>query len=187
MCLSPKNTNNNNNIHQPTTTPTNQQQQHQPTPTHRNADVAQSKAVSPAPKTITFPLNLGNLQPLLLHMPGFEPAATLGKKSFEVQKPSDGVNPLKQSSRIGSETLKTMQEMGRMGHVSQTSNKKIEKKKKLGSNQCNTPRCTIVQFDQYFQDTSRVQATRIIKYTDFTYPATQWRPRPRPPRPPATI
>jgi hypothetical protein len=91
--------------------------------------VAQSKAVSPAPKTITFPLNLGNLQPLLLHMPGFEPAATLGKKSFEVQKPSDGVNPLKQSSRIGSETLKTMQEMGRMGHVSQTSNRKIEKKK----------------------------------------------------------
>jgi len=62
-------------------------------------------------------------------MPGFEPAATLGKKSFEVQKPSDGVNPLKQSSRIGSETLKTMQEMGRMGHVSQTSNRKIEKKK----------------------------------------------------------
>jgi len=112
---------------QPTTTPTNQQ--HQPTPTHRNADVAQSKAVSPAPKTITFPLNLGNLQPLLLHMPGFEPAATLGKKSFEVQKPSDGVNPLKQSSRIGSETLKTMQEMGRIGHASQTSNRKIEKKK----------------------------------------------------------
>jgi hypothetical protein len=95
--------------------------------------VAQSKAVSPAPKTITFPLNLGNLQPLLLHMPGLEPAATLGKKSFEVQKPSDGVNPLKQSSRIGSgRNIENNEEMGRIGHVSQTSNRKIEKKKKSG-------------------------------------------------------
>lgn len=53
----------------------------------RNADVAQSKAVSPAPNTITVPLSFGKAwaaADLQAHRPGLLPAATCGKKSFDV-------------------------------------------------------------------------------------------------------
>ena len=42
---------------------------------HRRADVAQSKAVSPAPNTITVPKSWGNSD-LQAHMPGLEALAT---------------------------------------------------------------------------------------------------------------
>ena len=41
----------------------------------RSAEVAQSKAVSPAPKTITVPYSSGR-RDLQAHMPGFEALAT---------------------------------------------------------------------------------------------------------------
>ena len=50
---------------------------------HLKADVAQSNAVSPAPKTTTIPVNLGYeaLQP---HMPGLLALATNGKNDLDV-------------------------------------------------------------------------------------------------------
>lgn len=42
---------------------------------HRMADVAQSKAVSPAPRTTTLPYNCGNSD-LQAHIPGFEALET---------------------------------------------------------------------------------------------------------------
>lgn len=50
----------------------------------RRALVAQSKAVSPAPKTITLPGKLGSLVVLHPHIPGLEALETKGKNSLEV-------------------------------------------------------------------------------------------------------
>jgi hypothetical protein len=51
----------------------------------RKADVAQSNAVSPAPKTIAVPYNLGNsVLDLHPHIPGLLAKATVGKKFFDV-------------------------------------------------------------------------------------------------------
>lgn len=58
---------------------------------HLSAEVAQSKAVSPAPRTTTFPRREGS--PLLLHahIPGLLPFATFGKKLFDVKNPISSV------------------------------------------------------------------------------------------------
>ena len=50
---------------------------------HLSADVAQSNAVSPAPKTMTVPYKLGNVV-LHKHIPNLLAFATLGRKLFEV-------------------------------------------------------------------------------------------------------
>lgn len=51
----------------------------------RNAAVAQSNAVSPAPKTITFPYNSGKLVHLQSpQRPALLPEDTFGRKVFEV-------------------------------------------------------------------------------------------------------
>lgn len=50
---------------------------------HLSADVAQSKAVSPAPKTTTVPYNVGSAA-LQEHIPDLLAFATLGRKLFEV-------------------------------------------------------------------------------------------------------
>lgn len=55
---------------------------------HRRAEVAQSKAVSPAPRTITLPRRDGSSWLFLqAHIPGLLPFATTGRKFFEVKKP----------------------------------------------------------------------------------------------------
>ena len=50
---------------------------------HLIAEVAQSKAVSPAPRTTTFPCNSGSFD-LHEHIPAFDALATFGKNSFDV-------------------------------------------------------------------------------------------------------
>lgn len=50
----------------------------------RNADVAQSKAVSPAPKTKTVPYREGSVEQATVEYPFLEPCATSGRKSLDV-------------------------------------------------------------------------------------------------------
>ena len=95
----------------------------------RRADVAQSKAVSPAPSTITVPRSTGrdvclhehipvgqrqlnftflppflflSPSPSLRPSPGLLAAATTGKKSLEVKKPFSAVNPSNMGTALGS-------------------------------------------------------------------------------------
>jgi len=70
---------------------------------HRRAEVAQSKAVSPAPRTITLPRRDGSSWLFLqAHIPGLLPFATMGKKLFEVKKPISGVRFSKIEMLFGS-------------------------------------------------------------------------------------
>lgn len=90
---------------------------------HRKADVAQSNAVSPAPRTITFPCNDGSWgaadalqahipgnkiwntksrnEKVSMLLPGLLPSATLGKKFFDVKNPLFSVRPLKIGFKVG--------------------------------------------------------------------------------------
>lgn len=64
---------------------------------HLKAEVAQSKAVSPAPSTITLPRREGNALLLHAHIPGLLPAVTFGRKLFDVKNPISSVR----SEKIG--------------------------------------------------------------------------------------
>jgi hypothetical protein len=68
---------------------------------HLSAEVAQSKAVSPAPSTTTEPCKRGKVD-LQAHIPALLPLATCGRKLLEVKKPCASPKPAKTPNFFGS-------------------------------------------------------------------------------------